>query len=54
MSKRKLKNGNQTLPRQTMKPGTTPPPGKSLPVVGSGRNRPAKGFNQITKKWEQE
>ena len=48
MAKHIIKNGLQT----TMKPGKAPPPGKQLPKIGSGRNRPAKGFNQITKEWK--
>ena len=52
MAKHIIKNGLQTFPKKTMKPGKAPPPGKQLPKIGSGRNRPAKGFNQITKEWK--
>jgi len=32
--------------------GTRPNDSKKLPVIGSGKNKPAKGFNPITKEWD--
>jgi len=34
------------------KPGTRPNASKKHGVPGTGRNRPAKGYNPITKDWE--
>lgn len=54
MSKRKIKpiKYESGPVVKTTKAGVIPNQ-KKLPVVGSGRNRPAKGFNQITKEWSQ-
>lgn len=50
MAKHTLKNGTQTLPGKTTKPGTPPNQSKKLPVIGSGRNRPAKGY--VNGQWQ--
>lgn len=33
--------------------GIRPNDSKKSPVIGSGRNRPAKGYNPATKEWNQ-
>ena len=39
-------------PVKGQRKGTPPNQSKKNPIPGSGRNRPAKGFNQITKEWD--
>ena len=46
------KNSKRTGKGKGTKKGVKPNAAK-LPVVGSGRNKPAKGYNQTTKVWEQ-
>jgi hypothetical protein len=38
-------------PRKTTRKGTRPNDSKKRPVIGSGRNRPADGYDPITKTW---
>lgn len=40
--------------RSKTRPGTPPNASKKPAVIGSGRNRPAKNFDPITKTWHQE
>jgi hypothetical protein len=40
--------------RSRSRKGTIPNTAKKQPIAGSGRNRPAKGYNQVTKTWEQD
>jgi hypothetical protein len=35
------------------KKGTLPNPSKKTAVPGTGRNRPAKGYDPVTKTWHQ-
>lgn len=43
---------SQTPPKKTTKRGIIPNE-KQLPKIGSGRGRPAKGYNQKIGQWEQ-
>ena len=39
--------------RSKTRPGTPPNASKKPAVIGSGRNRPAKGYDPVTKTWHQ-
>ncbi len=39
--------------RSKTRPGTSPNTSKKPAVIGSGRNRPAKGYDPVTKTWHQ-
>lgn len=52
MSKKESKYPFPSKQSRTRK-GIKPNDSKKEPVIGSGRNRPAKGFNQETKTWNQ-
>ncbi len=50
MSKTHFDEGH---PKQPTRKGTRPNDSKKRRVPGSGKNRPAKGYNPITKTWNQ-
>lgn len=47
-----MKHSSQKRPHQTTAPGTKSHPRKKDPVPGSGRGKPAKGFDPETNSWK--
>lgn len=54
MSKKHNSTSMQVRPKKTTQKGVQPRPPAKPAVPGSGRNRPAKGYNQETHQWERE